>query len=121
VAEFYNQTIRKITPTGVVSTLAGLAGAIGSVDGTGNSARFNHPFGVSVDGVGNVYVADAGNNTIRRVTPAGTVSTVVGAAGEAGIRLGVNGRLSLPQAVAVIGANSLAITSANAVLIANLP
>ena len=47
----------------------------GSADGTGSDARFNYPVGVAVDGAGNVYVADAHNHTIRKVTPAGVVST----------------------------------------------
>ena len=53
-----------------MTTLAGLAGDSGSADGTGSAARFNYPVGVAVDSAGNLYVADAGNNTIRKVTPA---------------------------------------------------
>jgi streptogramin lyase len=73
VADSGNNTIRKVTPTGVVTTLAGLAGSRGSNDGTGSAARFNGPWGVTVDGSRNVYVADTYNNTIRKVTPAGMV------------------------------------------------
>ena len=65
VADTYNSTVRKITPAGVVSTLAGLAGTPGSANGTGSTVRFNRPFGVAVDSSGNVFVADTGNNTIR--------------------------------------------------------
>src|SRR5260221_721646 len=54
-------TIRKITPAGEVTTLAGSAGQIGSDDGVGSAARFFVPTGVAVDGAGNVYVADYGN------------------------------------------------------------
>ena len=75
VADSHNHTIRKITPDGAVSTLAGLAGNVGSGDGTGSAARFNIPSGVAVDSAGNVYVADRGNHTIRNITPDGVVST----------------------------------------------
>ena len=78
VAEGGNHLIRKITPAGVVSTLAGGAGQTGNTNGTGGAARFNNPFGVAVDGAGNVYVADSGNNVIRRVTAAGVVTTFAG-------------------------------------------
>ena len=82
VADTSNHTIRKITPEGTVSTLAGLAGSAGSADGTGSAARFNFPAGVAVDSAGNVYVADISNNTIRKITPAGAVSTLAGLAGS---------------------------------------
>ena len=65
-----NHTIRKITPAGVVTTLAGTAESYGSADGRGPLARFSRPYGVAVDGVGNVYVADRQNHTIRKITPA---------------------------------------------------
>src|ERR1019366_9873192 len=60
-----NQTIRKVTPAGVVTTLAGAAGVAGSVDGTGSVARFNQPAGVAVSGAGAIYIGDGLNNTIR--------------------------------------------------------
>ena len=84
VADFGNNTIRMITPDGVVSTLAGTAGPPGSKDGKGPAAQFSGPLGVAVDGSLNVYVADSGNDTIRMITPDGTVSTLAGTAGTAG-------------------------------------
>jgi hypothetical protein len=67
-----------------VTTLAGLAGTYGSADGTNNSARFWYPSGVAVDSAGNLYVADNGNFTVRKMTPVGTdwvVTTLAGLAG----------------------------------------
>ncbi|WP_158305420.1 NHL repeat-containing protein [Opitutus terrae] len=84
VADTTNHTIRKITPSGTVSTFAGMGGQPGSVDGTGNAARFLSPHGVALDEAGNLYVADSGNNTIRKITPTGVVSTLAGQAGAAG-------------------------------------
>ena len=65
MADQGNNTIRKITPTGAVSTLAGMAGVFGSGNGTGAAARFRNPAGVAVDAAGAVYVADTDNQTIR--------------------------------------------------------
>ncbi|MFI5180605.1 MAG: PKD domain-containing protein [Thermoanaerobaculia bacterium] len=109
VADGYNQTIRKITPAGVVSTLAGLAGTSGSVDGTGSAARFHYPGNVAVDGSGNVYVADTDNQTIRKVTPAGVVTTLAGLAGneDSVDGTGSAARFSYPEALAVDGSGNL--------------
>jgi len=105
VADLANHTIRKITPAGVVTTLAGAAGSSGSADGTGADARFNEPYGVAVDGDGNVYVADTWNYMIRKITPAGVVTTLAGAAGSSGSAdgTGADARFASPQEMAVDG------------------
>jgi len=82
VADTDNNTIRKITPDGVVSTMAGLAGQAGAVDGQGPSARFKGPRGVAVDSEGNIYVADSDNDAIRLISPTGMVTTLARAPGK---------------------------------------
>lgn len=109
VADTLNNTIRKITPGGLVSTIAGLPGVRGSTDGTGNAARFNYPRGVSADASGNVYVADTSNCTIRKVDPFGTVTTLAGSPGLPGDADGTGGgaRFSYPEALAVDGSANI--------------
>ncbi len=77
VVEAYNHKIRKITPTGEVTTFAG-SGIGGYVDGLGTASKFYFPFGICSDSSGNIYVADSGNNRIRKITPSGVVSTLAG-------------------------------------------
>src|SRR5689334_1577894 len=101
VADTGNSTIRKITPDGVVTTVAGAAGLFGSADGMGAAARFLSPTSVAVDGTGNVYVTDPFSNTIRKVTPAGMTTTIAGTPGAAGILLGTAPRLAFPQGLAI--------------------
>ncbi len=84
VADNTNDLIREISPVGVVTTLAGQAGATGATNGPAASALFNNPAGVAVDASGNVYVGDSGNHLIREISAGGTVSTLAGQAGVTG-------------------------------------
>ena len=114
VADTYNHTIRKITPVGMVSTLAGTAGVAGSADGSGSAARFNYPCGVATDSAGNVYVADTVNFTIRKITPAGVVSTLAGTAGVPGAAngSGAAARFASPMGVATDKAGNVYVADA---------
>jgi sugar lactone lactonase YvrE len=111
VTDAANYTIRKIViATGKVTTLAGTAGAAGSDDGTGATARFNFPQGVTSDGAGNLYVTDSGNNTIRRIVIAtGKVTTLAGSAPAAGSDdgTGAKARFTAPQGITNDGAGNL--------------
>ncbi|HTV47165.1 MAG TPA: NHL repeat-containing protein [Phycisphaerae bacterium] len=112
VADYGNDTIRKISPDGMVTTLAGQAGQQGSTDGMGRAARFYHPTGVAVDGSGNVYVADDWNNLIRKITPAGVVTTFAGLANSRGSTDGKGNaaRFDSPNSIAVDSAGNLYVT-----------
>jgi len=109
VADSFNDTIRKVTPGGVVTTFAGTAGASGSVDGTGSAARFAAPTGVAVDSSGNVYVADQGNDTVRKITPAGVVTTLAGTPGVVGTNdgTGAAAQFASPYGIAVDGSGNI--------------
>jgi sugar lactone lactonase YvrE len=104
-----NSTIRMISPSGVVTTLAGSPGQVGSSDGQGSAARFYYPQGLTLDAQGNVYVADSWNHTIRKVTPAGLVTTVAGTPGHAGAIDGpsASALFDVPAAVAFDGMGNL--------------
>jgi sugar lactone lactonase YvrE len=109
VADMSNDAVRKITPDGQVTTLAGQAGVSGTADGFGSDARFNDPFGVAVDAAGNIYVSDTGNNSIRKITPGGMVTTLAGLPGYAGNDDGSAGtaRFWNPQGLTVDAAGNI--------------
>lgn len=103
VADEYNHAIRKVTPAGVVTTFAGELGSFDSVDGTGSNARFREPRGLALTPTGDLIVADRGNHTVRRITPAGVVSTLAGSPGQTGSVDGTGSaaRFDSPVGVAV--------------------
>ncbi len=103
VVDSINHTIRKIFSTGLVTTFAGLASTPGNTDGTGSAARFSDPHGIAVDSTGNIYVADSGNSTIRKITPGGVVTTFAGRAGAQGSADGAGSSAEFwyPRAIAI--------------------
>jgi sugar lactone lactonase YvrE len=103
VADTRNYTIRKISPSGVVSTLAGRAEQSGSVDGSAAAARFTYPKSIAVDAADNLYVADYFSHTIRKISAGGKVTTFAGQAGAMGTADGTGhaARFAYPDAVAI--------------------
>jgi sugar lactone lactonase YvrE len=103
VTDTGNNTIRKIDTTGQSSTIAGTPGVSGSIDNTGSAASFDGPTGVAVDSSGNLYVADTGNDTIRKIGSAGAVTTLAGLAGQSGDvdAFGIGARFKNPAGVAL--------------------
>jgi sugar lactone lactonase YvrE len=106
VADTFNHRIRKVTPGGVVTTLAG--STQGFSDATGASAQFSSPTGVAVDAIGNVIVADSVNNRIRKITTGGVVTTLAGSAAVGFLdATGASARFSYPTGVAVDAAGNI--------------
>ncbi len=110
VADTENHTIRQILPSGMVNTVAGLAGYSGCADGTGSAARFDSPSDLAVDSSGSVYVADTDNFTVRKVVPStGAVTTLAGLAGTSGSADGAGSavRFFHPAGIAVDSSHNL--------------
>jgi sugar lactone lactonase YvrE len=113
VADFSNNRIRKVSPDGYVTTLAG-SGMAGFTDGQGAMAQFNEPVGVAVDSAGNVYVADQFNDRIRKISPDGNVSTLAGDGTEGyADGQGTTARFNTPMGVAVDSAGNIYVADSN--------
>ena len=110
IADSYNDLVREITVKGVVTTLAGQTGITGSADGM--NGTFNSPTGVAVDNSGNVYVADQGNNLIRKITANGFISTLAGTAGVTGSANGLNATFNTPTGIALDNAHNIYVVDA---------
>ncbi|MGA2052591.1 MAG: immunoglobulin domain-containing protein [Opitutales bacterium] len=115
VADTNNDDIRKIAPGGVVSTLAGMPGVPGTLNGTGAGARFNGPSGIAVDNEGNLFVSDTNNHTIRKVTSAGNVTTIAGLANFNGSvdGIGSGAEFGAPMGIALDNAGNYYVVDAS--------
>jgi hypothetical protein len=87
IVDEVDSVIRRVTPSGEVGTFAGMAQHTGRNDGAAREARFTRPHGIAIDSADNLFVADSGNGLIRKITPAGVVTTLMGAAGGTGNRV----------------------------------
>ncbi|MDQ1923576.1 hypothetical protein [Massilia pseudoviolaceinigra] len=122
IADTARHAIIKVTPTGSASIFAGAVTEAGSADGTGTAARFNQPTQLVVDKVANVFVLDRGNATVRKITPAGVVTTVLGVAGQAQTKTGeLPGGLGAPMGLAMDADGRLYVTVDKGVVRAKLP
>jgi hypothetical protein len=112
VCDSANSTIRQISPAGVVTTIAGQPGVAGLLDNTSQPTFFNHPEGIVSDGTGNLYIADSGNNVIRRLQIlSGAVTTIAGNVSASppkfGDGTGTNAYFSNPLGICYDGAGNL--------------
>ena len=110
-------TISRIAPNGTIEVFAGTADSRGTADGTGPAARFNGPRGLAIDSADNLYVADSGNHTVRKITPSGVVTTIAGMPGQPGFVPGpLPGLLNTPTSLAIDG-TSLYVGMATAIAV----
>lgn len=119
VADTGSNTIRKVSAGGVVTTIAGRAWEAGTTDGTASEALFNEPTGITLDGSGNLYVTDHGSCTIRKITPAGMVTTIAGRPGIAGVENGTTATATFrsPEGIVLDAAGNLFVADTEAHII----
>jgi uncharacterized protein (TIGR03437 family) len=116
IADYLNGRVRKVSPTGIITTVAGGGAASPGDGGTATSAHLVYPLGVAVDAAGNLYIADGGDNRVRKVSPGGIITTVAGNraqgfSGDGG--RAISARLAVPSSVAVDAAGNLFILDSN--------
>lgn len=117
ISEYFNQDVRKITPGGQVSTLAGNPKQRGDADGQGRAALFRKPQQICLDAHGNIILADGGNHKVRRITPDGVVTTLAGQGPVDKVDLGpLPGALITPYGVSPGPGGSVLVSSGEAVL-----
>ena len=113
VTDRFNHSIRKITPTGVVSTFAG-TGGFGNVDGIGTAASFWEPNGITIDPSGNLYVVEVFNHQVRKITPAGVVTTFAGTGAAGNIDgIGTTASFDTPTGITTDAAGNIYVAEIN--------
>jgi len=107
VADTGNSMIRKVTPAGVVTTVAGVAGVYSYFDGSAATATFNTPAAVATDNAGNIYVIDARNHAVRKITPSGMVSTLAGGHEGTADGTGTQASFNAPDGISIDAVGNL--------------
>ena len=111
VTDTFNYRIRKITPAGVVSTLAG-SGVVGFANGSGTAAQFNKTYGIAVNDTGSIFVADALNHRVRKITASGVVTTFAGSVYGYANGNGTTAKFSYPYGITVDATDNVYVTDA---------
>jgi uncharacterized protein (TIGR03437 family) len=121
IADTGNQRVRKVSTSGTITTVAGSGfGPFAGDGGPATSALLNSPFGIALDASGNLFIADSGNNRIRKVSTGGTITTVAGngrpgSSGDGGQATAAS--LGFPRDVVVDGSGNLFLTDSIANLV----